>query len=187
VRLDRPEGTVRRLRDLGKRPFGEEPERHDLAVGLVERGDGRPHPGVALRTEQGMRGIDGVRRPHGAEPVLAGLVGFRCQRVQPGDLLALAGAADGKADRDPRQPCAERAVGTPGGQRPVGDHEGLLCHVLGFRAVAEHPGAGRDDRGAFTIHELAEGIAITGKHGVDDRAVIGRGSSIRDVDPGPVR
>ena len=53
-------------------------------------------------------------------------------RVEPDDLLALCRAPDREAHGDPREPRAERAFGSPGGQRPVRGHERLLGHVLGL-------------------------------------------------------
>ena len=66
--------------------------------------------------------------------------------IEPRDLLALRGPPDREPHGDPRQPGPERPVAAPRGQRPVRDHERLLGDVLGLGAVAEDPGARRDDR-----------------------------------------
>ena len=133
--------------------------------------------------------LRGIRRiaAAGAHAVVARPVGSAVERVEPGDLLALGGPPDGEPDGDPRQPGAERPVGPPGRERPVRDHERLLGDVLGLGAIAEDPGAGRDDRATLALDELPEGSAVPGEHGIDDLALIARGSSVGDRGPRPVR
>jgi len=113
VRLHGAQRPVGRLGDLEQRALREEPERHDLAIRLVERGDGGAHAGVLLGAEHAVGRVDGVGHPAGPEPGLARLVRLGSERVEPRDLLAPAGVADGEADRDPGQPRPERTVGAP--------------------------------------------------------------------------
>ena len=71
VGLHGAQRPIGRDRDLRERPLGEEPERDDLAVRLVERRHRGPQLGVALGAQHGVGGVgrvagrDGLRPPRG--------------------------------------------------------------------------------------------------------------------------
>ena len=175
--LDRAERPLRLTRDLLERQVAEEAQRDDLAVRLGQGGDGAADVGGPLRANGDARRVRRCDRGRStasvaaaaADPPVGSSAPVGSSQVTERRWPRL---AQSDPDRDPGQPRAERAVAAPARERAVGGHERLLGGVLGLVQVAEDAVAGPDDRGRFALDEEAEGIAVAGEHGIDDRAVI---------------
>jgi hypothetical protein len=173
VGLDRTDWPSSLVRDLVEAEIAEEPERHGLAVRLVETGDGRPD----------IRGARGPERGHGRIRA-AGQIErtIRIGGIDPRDVAPLLCPPERDPDGDPGEPRPDRAIGPPAGEASEPHHERLLGRILGFMEVPQDPVARPDDRRRLALDEDAEGLAIAGEDGVDSAAFIKGLGLVRTID-----
>ena len=174
VRLHRPERTAGQCRDLVERAFREETQGNDLPIRFIQAGNGVANGYLALAAQDQTFGI---RRAIGSEPcdrIIERAFGGDA-RTDPRDGLPASCLANGQAHRDAREPGAERALGPPRAERPVGGHERLLGDVFGLAEITEDAVARSDDRGRFAVHEGAKGVPITTKNCLHKSGVISGG------------
>src|SRR5262249_35182991 len=87
---------------------------------------------------------------------------------------------DGLAPRDRQEPRPELRLPAKAAQFPVGRHEGLLSHVVGFSRGSDGGQGGAEDRPAVALDELTERLGVTGLRQSDEVEIGGhRGLRLR--------
>ena len=81
--------------------------------------------------------------------------------------LPRGGTSPAFARGDPGDPPSRGSIAAVAGQRSVGEHEGLLCRVLGVFHPPQDPVAGAEDHGGLPFDEMTErlGVALAGEGG----------------------